>query len=339
MMDLVVNHTAKDHPFTKQYPEWYKKNDKGEIKSPGAWDNGQWVEWGDLAEIDNGGSQMKAELWNYWKDLVLFYLGRGIDGFRADAAYGVPAELWAMLIKTAKLENNKVRFFAESLGCTLEQTLSLGSAGFDYIFNSSKWWNYSDTWLLEQYEQTRLVVPSISFPESHDTVRLSIELDNRLEGVKQKTAFSAFFSSGWMVPVGFEYGFKKKLDVVKTIPQDWETVNYDLTDFIRKVNRTKANYAVLNEECDIKMIEHSESENVLVLLKISSNKKQKAIILLNKDWENSRKVLIKNAWQVFGLNVQTAMRDISIENNSVKFDLNHFECELKPCDFKLIICE
>ena len=44
-----------------------------------------------------------------------------------------------------------------------------------------------------------------------------------------------------MIPMGYEYGFKKRLNVVETRPQDWETPTYDLTPFLKSVNRMKRN--------------------------------------------------------------------------------------------------
>ena len=54
--------------------------------------------------------------------------------------------------------------------------LALADAGFDYLFNSVKWWDFKRPWLLEQYEAFRHIAPSIGFPESHDTDRLVSEL-------------------------------------------------------------------------------------------------------------------------------------------------------------------
>jgi hypothetical protein len=33
ILDWVGNHTAWDHPWATEHPDWYKKNDKGEIAS------------------------------------------------------------------------------------------------------------------------------------------------------------------------------------------------------------------------------------------------------------------------------------------------------------------
>ncbi len=282
MMDLVINHTAKDHPFTIERQSWYKKNEKGEIVSPGAWENGSWIEWGDLAEIDNRCSSDREGLWNYWKDLVDFYINAGFDGFRADAAYNIPAELWDILITSGKKRNRDIKFFAESLGCPIDKTIELAGAGFDFIFNSSKWWNYRDGWLLEQYEKTMNIAPSVSFPESHDTLRLAFESGGRIDLIRQRAVFTAFFSSGWMIPAGFEYGFLKKPDVVKTLPSDWENVNIDLTGFIREINSFRKKYEIFNRETSMEPVDLGPQRDIMMLVKTDLKYNESALIMINR---------------------------------------------------------
>src|SRR5205814_2219540 len=76
-------------------------------------------------------------------------------------------------------------------------------------------------WLLEQYEQFRHIAPSIGFPESHDTERLVTELvtagfpEHEIEAhYRQAYALAAAFSTGVMMPMGFEYGWARRLAVV-----------------------------------------------------------------------------------------------------------------------------
>lgn len=284
MMDLVVNHTAKDHAFVREKPHWYKHKENGDILSPGAWDNGQWIEWGDLAEIDNETDTDREGLWNYWKELVVYYLQAGFDGFRADAAYKIPQALWKSLIKAGKKTKPGAEFFAESLGCSLEDTVKLAEAGFDYTFNSSKWWNFKDSWLLEQYEQTRKIAASVSFPESHDTLRIADECKNFLPGIMQKILFSALFSSGWMIVSGTEYGFQKKTDVVHMQPTDWEKPTFDLTGFLREVNHLKTSRPLFQNESDNKVIPCPISEELLVMEKTYG--KEKVWIFLETGWKS-----------------------------------------------------
>jgi starch synthase (maltosyl-transferring) len=169
-------------------------------------------------------------------------------GFRADAAYKIPGEFWGRLIGEAKSLETQAQFFAETLGCRLEECSQLSTSGFDFLYNSSKWWDYQEPWCLDQYNTFRHLAPSVSFPESHDTERLAVASGGAPEVARQRYLFAAYFSTGVMLPIGYEYGFKNRLNVVQTSPQDWETPTYDLTPFIKGVNRMKKTCPVLLEE-------------------------------------------------------------------------------------------
>ena len=157
----------------------------------------------------------------------------------------------------AKAIDPECRFFAETLGCTPEQALALAPAGFDFLFNSAKWWDFRSPWLLEQYDLYRQVAPTIAFPESHDTDRLAMDLGDpeppELERhYRLRYLFAAAFSSGVMMPMGYEYGCRKPLDVVDSRPGDWawETAapRIELSGFVGAVNRMKAATPALNVE-------------------------------------------------------------------------------------------
>jgi len=290
MMDLVINHTAKDSVLAEVHPEWFVRNSDGSLRAPRAIDpdNPEKVTvWKDLAEIDYRGRPGLAEIISYWRTMLQHYIGLGFRGFRCDAAYQVPASVWYELIASARSKCDPI-FAAETLGCRVEQVTSLRDAGFDYLFNSSKWWDFTAPWLLAQYEAYRNIAPSIAFPESHDTERLAHELliagvDNcaEIESIyRQRYLFSATFSTGVMMPVGYEFGFDKKLHVVRTRTSDWEPARFDLSEFITSVNEMKMLLPVLNVEGPQRS--RVDESGVVVLLRITSEKKW-VVTLINPD--------------------------------------------------------
>jgi starch synthase (maltosyl-transferring) len=281
MGDLVINHSAFDSGLIKTHPEWFVW-DNGSIEHPGADEDGKRVVWGDLASFDHRNTKDREGLIQYFLSIIEHMISLGFRGFRCDAAYQVPKSIWEKLISEIKKKHGDILFFAETLGSPSDLTRKTASAGFDYIFNSSKWWNFYDYWLMEQYALTRDLGPSISFPESHDTMRLAEELDSNIEGIKQRYLFEALFSGGVMMPIGFEFGFRKRLHVVDTRPEDWELTGTDLTSFIREVNGIKAGHSVFQEDGPTHMLHH-ENENVLLLWKASISSREEALFILNKD--------------------------------------------------------
>ena len=294
MMDLVINHSSRDCPLIQEHPAWYVHNEHGEIVSPFARDpdNPKKITvWGDLAEIDNEGSTDRESLWAYWAELLKRYLRLGFKGFRCDAAYKIPAALWRYLVEEAASIDPEAMFFAETLGCTEEEALALRNAGLHYFFNSSKWWDFEQPWCLTQHEKFGKIAPSISFPESHDTTRLAADTGGNEAVQRQRYAFAAFFSAGLMMPIGYEFGFRKKLDVVSTRPIDWETSSFDLQRFIKRVNKLKTEHPLLHGEGKLKTV--TSDRNTLVLERHSEQASgQVAWILVNKSKESCTKVTL-----------------------------------------------
>jgi len=292
MIDLVINHCAYDSDLLKQHPEWFVK-ENGRIANPFCTHDGQKVVWQDLAQFDHYHSSDSEGLFRYCRKIVDYLLGLGFRGFRCDAAYQIPSGFWRRLIEDVKREHPDAVFVAETLGCSPEQTRQTAEAGFAAVFNSSKWWDFESPWLMEQYHLTRATAPSISFAESHDTPRLFAEQHGNLDAMKQRYLFSALFSAGVMMPMGFEYGFRKQLHVVDTKPTDWEETDVDLSAFIREVNLIKSHYRVFQEESITEMLACSNPA-VLVIWKASTVDSSQALIFLNKDVWNRQHFRIDN---------------------------------------------
>jgi starch synthase (maltosyl-transferring) len=95
------------------------------------------------------------------------------------------------------------------------------------------------------------------------------------------------FSSGVMMPIGYEFGFRKKLHVVETRARDWEETDIDITDYIKKVNQIKETYKIFQEESPIEII-NTNNHNILVMWQGSTKTKEEALVILNKDSWNSQ---------------------------------------------------
>jgi starch synthase (maltosyl-transferring) len=290
MMDLVINHTAFDSVLVAQHPEWYRRNPDGTLYSPRAIDPGNADNvtiWGDLAEIDNNNKAVQTDLKAYWNSLVAFFQKLGVAGFRCDAAYKVSADMWTYLIGEAKKRNPDTVFLAETLGCRLEEIDQLYGTGFDYLYNSSKYWNFDQPWCVEQHERNKRVAPSISFPESHDTLRLAAEPPGTLCVQQSRYLFASLFSEGVLMPMGYEFGALVRMDVVRGSMQDVEASRWDLSTWIGQVNALKTKTPVLCEE-GTWIVHTPYDRNLLVMEKQAAGKS--LFVCINKDTGNGTSV-------------------------------------------------
>ncbi|MGH7064444.1 MAG: maltotransferase domain-containing protein [Stellaceae bacterium] len=291
IMDLVLNHTSKDSELVRRHPDWFAHDATGAILAPSASDPAdprRKTEWGDLAELDYRGPR-RDDIAAYFEAVVGHYLGLGFGGFRCDAAYKVPTEIWRTLTDAAKTAMPDALFCAETVGAPKEAVLALAGAGFDYLYNSVKWWDFKSPWLLDQYESFRHIAPSIGFPESHDTPRLVTEL--RAAGVpeieiepryRQAYAFAAAYSAGVLMPMGFEFGWERRLPVVMSGDEPPEPKRFDLSRFIAEVNAEKSAVPPLNEEGPQRLLP-SGQDGLIVLERRAASTDDRALILVNRD--------------------------------------------------------
>lgn len=95
IIDWVANHTAWDHPWVKEHPDFYKKDDKGNFVPPVA-------DWADVIALDYRNPQMRKEM---IESLRFWLTEYDIDGFRCDVAAMVPTDFW----NTARKELDKTK--------------------------------------------------------------------------------------------------------------------------------------------------------------------------------------------------------------------------------------
>jgi len=119
MIDWVANHTGCDHIWTKEHPEWYVRDKKGNFKIP--------YDWDDTYQLN----YKKKELREAMLDALKFWVNEcDIDGYRCDVAYEVPVSFW----DKARKELDKIKpvfMLAEA------EHPPLTNKAFDMVYNWS----------------------------------------------------------------------------------------------------------------------------------------------------------------------------------------------------------
>jgi glycosidase len=102
LIDWVPNHTGADHVWLTTHPEFFVKDSSGKPAVPFNWTDTRQLEYKNSVMQDSMIAAMK-----YW------VTDTGIDGFRVDVAWNVPAEFWQKCIPQLKQLNNEMFFLAE----------------------------------------------------------------------------------------------------------------------------------------------------------------------------------------------------------------------------------
>jgi alpha-amylase len=102
LIDWVPNHTGADHRWLKTHPDFYVKDSTGKPAIPFNWDDTRQLDYKNEVLQDSMIAAMK-----YWVTET------GIDGFRIDVAWNIPAQFWLRSIAQLKQLNPDMFFLAE----------------------------------------------------------------------------------------------------------------------------------------------------------------------------------------------------------------------------------
>jgi len=121
IIDMVINHTAWDNALIKEHPEFYKKNDKGQIIPPVP-------EWADVAGLEYS----NRDLHRYMIDMLKYWIREfDLDGFRCDVALMVPTDFW----EEARVEVDKIKPNTIWLAEAEKPDLLVKAFDLDYSWN------------------------------------------------------------------------------------------------------------------------------------------------------------------------------------------------------------
>ncbi len=229
IIDWVANHTAWDHHWVSEHPEWYKKNASGEIDSY-VYDNGNELEyWTDVVGLDYN----QPELWSAMTEALLYWIKEAdIDGYRCDVAGLVPTAFW----EQARLEMEKLKpvfMLAEW------STPELHRAAFDMTYD---WELYElmtelmqgkgtclklKKWLEQPPHPYPIDAYRMKFTSNHDLNAWRAH-DQELygEAFKACAVLAATLPGMPLLYNGQESGLDKRLAFFETDPIDWKDYTY-----------------------------------------------------------------------------------------------------------------
>ena len=223
ILDWVANHTAWDHPWVKEHPDWYTHDEKTDtIIHPRPWD------WYDVADLNYDNKDMRAAM----IDAMKFWIVEvGIDGFRCDVADGVPADFWKDAIDQlrAAAGERKIVMLAEG---KRSDNFTIGgfdmNYGWDYKDELVKVWkgaSAEDLFKADKAEYDSLPAGKVKmrFTTNHDH---STEATPCTEFTNDRGAMAAYVATifphgGALIYGSQEVGYPEPINFFKYVPVDW----------------------------------------------------------------------------------------------------------------------
>ena len=230
LVDLPANHTGWASTLQTHHPDWFHREADGKFISPGAWG----VVWADLVELDYSNPELRA----YMADVFLFWCRNGVDGFRCDAGYMIPADTWEYIVARVREEYPDTIFMLEGLGGPIETTDNL-------LAKSNLDWAYSEIFQTYDRGQFEWFLPSaiarsekygtlVNFAETHDNDRLANGGETYAR-LRVQLAALLSWQGAWGIANGVEWFCREKIDVHKKNGLNWGATS-NMVDLIAKLN-------------------------------------------------------------------------------------------------------
>lgn len=248
MMDVVYNHTSRDSELLKAHPEWFYKDAKNQPAN-------RIGEWWDVVDLDYSQSQ---DLWTYLIDVLKYFAGLGVDGFRADVSSTIPLDFWFMARRSVEKVRKDVIWLSESVqgpfvkmmrdrGFNCHSEAEMFQA-FDMAYDYDVYpemLRYLDGQIeLSDYLQCLVrqeqVYPhnyvKIKYLENHDTPRIAGRLKENHRRILNWTAFMTFQKGAMFVYNGQEYSSTRQLSLFE---KESITQERDISDWIAILAKLK----------------------------------------------------------------------------------------------------
>ena len=317
IIDWVANHTAWDHQWIEEHPEFYTKDSMGNIIPP----NPDWTDVADL-NFEN------KELWSEMIDALKFWVEEcDIDGYRCDVAGMVPIEFW--IEARTELEKTKNVFMLAEW-----DTPEVHKA-FDMTYD----WHLHDIMngiakeektvsdLIEHLKKNEEEFPAnafrMQFTSNHDKNSWNGTVFERLgDGVEAFAVLTCLIPDMPLVYTGQEAGNNKRLSFFEKDLVEWK--EHKLFDIYSKFFQLKKNSKALQngeQGGEVIYIQNSDEENIFAFTR--SSEKDKVLAIFNLSNKHAEVELTAESFQGSYKNFMTGKLETFSSKES--FNLNPWE--------------
>ena len=248
VVDLVVDRVAADGAMARSAPHWFYRGVGSDVIDPR---EAQLCAEAVPARFED--PQREKELTAWWIDRIIRLAKAGGSGFRLLGLADVPGRFVKAVIEGVRQECASCLFFGWTPGVPWRQFAALEGAGLDAVFASTAWWDHRAHWFIEEHNRLRRIAPSvIGVVEAPFEERLAVRLaragaSDLRAGYRRSLRLAAATSQGLLVPMGFEFGSRERMDARRPTPDDFardQASTFDLGGDIAAANELTERLAV-----------------------------------------------------------------------------------------------
>ncbi len=282
-LDLAIQ-CSPDHPWATEHPEWFYRRPDGSIR----YAENPPKKYEDIYPVNFDTEDWKA-LWEALREVVLFWVARGVKIFRVDNPHTKPIGFWAWLIASVQDSHPEVLFLAEAF-TRPPMTRALAKRGFTQSYTYFTWRNTKrelTDYLTELTTETALYFRPNFFANTPDILPPVLQQGGR-PAFKSRLVLAATLSPTYGIYSGFELcenaaipGREEYLDSEKyqIKIRDWNAPG-NINEFVVLVNQARRDNPALQRLANVTFLE-TDNEQVIAYAKAITDPANVLIVVVN----------------------------------------------------------
>ena len=278
---------SPDHPWVHEHPDWFYRRPDGTIRFaenppkkyedifPLNFDTADWV-----------------HLWEALREVVRFWVARGVRIFRVDNPHTKPVGFWTWLIDSIQVEHPDVIFLAEAF-TRPPMMRALAARGFSQSYTYFTWRTTKQEIVeylteLTRSEMTMAFRPNF-FTNTPDILPPILQRGGR-PAFKSRLALAGTLSPSYGIYSGFELcenaaieGREEYLDSEKyeIKVRDWDAPG-NIKDYVTRVNRARRENRALQQLPNLRFLD-IDHDQLIAYVKWTDDGSNRVIVVVNLD--------------------------------------------------------
>jgi starch synthase (maltosyl-transferring) len=283
---------SPDHPWVRDHPEWFKQRPDGSIRyaenPPKKYQDIHPIEFWPEREAD------RIALWNACRDVLEYWIDKGVLIFRVDNPHTKPFAFWEWVIADVHSRHPDVLFLAEAF--TRPKVMhTLAALGFSQSYTYFTW--RTAAWELRQYGNELAHGDGADFfrpnfwPNTPDILSGPLR-EGPPAAFRIRAVLAATMSPNWGVYSGYElcenepasptneeYLHSEKYEL-RT--RDWDRPD-SIADFLRALNVARRAHPALQQLRTFHVHGSTDDEAVVVYSKTAPDGTDPVLVVVNLD--------------------------------------------------------
>jgi len=269
---------SPDHPWLKEHPEWFHRRPDGTLK----YAENPPKKYQDIYNV-NFDSDDREGLWNALRDVMLFWIDRGVKVFRVDNPHTKPASFWEWLIGEVRARQPELVLLSEAFTRPAMMT-TLGKVGFQQSYTYFTWKNTKaelHELMAQLLEWTPFLRPNF-FTNTPDILHEYLQRGGR-RAFEARLVLAATLSPSYGIYSGFESfenipaaaGSEEYLDSEK-YERKQRSLDGELLPLVQRLNTIRREHAAFQRLENLRWLD-TENEELLAYAK------DDALVVVNLD--------------------------------------------------------